>query len=333
MGDLSTSSTDTADGDWLRCPVTRRALGGFVAALESAITAEDAQLRVMALHVIRRGGKRLRPSLLLLSGTFGRFDPERLLPAAAALELMHVASLYHDDIMDRAPLRRDGATTSARWGNPVATFAGTYLFARACDLWSSLGRGADGLASRGAVELATGQLNEVENAFDPDLDEATHLSILSRKTATLFELPCRLGSLLSESPSAHAEALSKYGRALGVAFQLADDALDLRGAAEDLGKAAGNDLREGVYTLAVLRTLRKPGVGDRLRDLLEQSTLRNADIKEAIRLVAGNGAVDDALDVAREYARRALEALGPLPEGPALESLYLLADYAIRRSS
>jgi heptaprenyl diphosphate synthase len=286
----------------------------------------------MALHVIRRGGKRLRPSLLILSGTFGRFDRERLVRAAAALELTHVASLYHDDIMDRAALRRGGATTSARWGNALATFAGAYLFARACQIWSSFGQEINELASTGFVELATGQLNEVEHAFDLEIEEAVHLAILTKKTATLFELPCRVGSLLSDSSPSLSAALATYGRALGLAFQLVDDALDYRGKTEDIGKAVGNDLREGVYTLPVLRTLNKPEWGSQLRGILGQVTLQESDIQEAIRLVSESGVVDDALNMAKDYARQAQEALRPLPHGPAVNSLHRLAEYAIRRS-
>ncbi len=318
--------------DWLLCPRTRAALGELDAVLEEAVTAHDVQLRLMALHVIERGGKRLRPALLILSGTLGAAERAELLRAAAALELTHVASLYHDDVMDRAPLRRSGASTNARWGNPQAAFAGTYLFARASELWASLGPLPNQLASRTAVDLCLGQLHEVERAYDLNIEEADHLKILEQKTATLFELPCRMGALLAGAPEDSTEAVARYGRALGLAFQLADDALDLTGDAAQIGKAAGNDLREGVYSLSVLRALDSPGAGEGLRELLGQVSLDDDDVRAAVELVRGSGTIEEVLALARSYAAQAEEALTGLPDGPAVQSLHRLAGFAVERS-
>ena len=318
--------------DWLRHPPTRDALGGLDAVLLDAAAADDLHLRMMTHHVIERGGKRLRPALLFLAASFGRGDRQRLLRAAAALELTHVASLYHDDIMDRAAIRRGGATTNARWGNAQAAFAGTFLFARASELWAGLGPEANAIAADASVALCTGQLREVENAYNLALDEATHLSILEQKTATLFELPCRLGALLAGVPPEATRALTSFGRALGLAFQIADDALDLAGTTAEIGKAAGNDLREGVHSLPVLRALRDGASGERLGEVLGQMRLTDDDIEEALRLVAESGAVEEALDVARAYAAQAQEALAPLHAGPARDSLAWLAAYAVERS-
>lgn len=318
--------------DWLVCDRTRSALEDLDPVLREAVTADDLQLRVMALHVVERGGKRLRPALLLLSASLGSAEPGRLLRAAAALELTHVASLYHDDVMDRAALRRSGPTTNARWGDAMAAFAGTYLFARASELWASLGAAPNELASRGAVDLCAGQLHELENAYDLDLSEEAHLRILEQKTATLFELPCRVGAELGDLPSALAEALASFGRDVGLAFQLADDALDLTGDARRIGKPTGNDLREGIYSLPVLRALGDVDVGDRLRELLARTRLTKDDLGEARRLVRESGAVDDALDLAGRHARRAKASIEVLPPGAAKDSLRRLADFALERS-
>ena len=320
------------ESDWLRCGLTRSALGELDAVLEGSVNADDVQLRVMARHVIARGGKRLRPALLILSGTFGTPDRMKLLRAAAALELTHVASLYHDDVMDRALVRRSGASTNARWGNPQAAFAGTYLFARASHLWASLGSSPNLLASRAAVDLCAGQLHEVERAYDLGTQEPDHLRILEQKTATLFELPCRIGALLADAPDPCADALASYGHALGLAFQLADDALDLTGDTAQIGKAAGNDLREGVYSLAVLRALGSQEVGERLRELLAQVSLDDGDVRDAVHLVRESRAIPGVLGLARSYAVEAREAIASLPVGPALHSLNRLADYAVERS-
>ncbi len=321
-------------GDWLVCERTRTALAELDAVLHQQVQAEDLQLRAMALHLIERGGKRLRPALLLLATSFGQASPASALRAAAAMELLHVASLYHDDVMDRAPLRRRVASANATWGNQMAALAGTYLFARASAVLASLGDGPNRLFTGSAVELCAGQLQEVEHAYDLELDESDHLAILDRKTATLFELPCRLGGALGVARSDEVEALATYGRHLGRAFQLADDAMDLVGHEEDAGKATGVDLREGVYGLPVLRALRRQGVvGDHLRALLAQARLSPSDVHAALRLVRGSGAVVEALGVARDHAERAREALSALPDGPARRSLDGLAGYAITRVS
>jgi len=318
--------------DWLVCGRTRSALAGLDAIFLEAVQPEDLQLRVMALQVLERGGKRLRPALLFLAAAFGRPDPDGLPRAAAALELVHVASLYHDDVMDRAPLRRGGVSVNAKWGNAPAAAAGTYLFARASALLAALGDTANHLASQASVELCSGQLQEVENAYNVDLSEASHLEILARKTATLFELPCRLGTHLSGAPKERAEPLAAYGRYLGLAFQLADDALDLAGETDQVGKATGADLRAGVYSLPVLLALRSGDeTAQRLRALLEQVRLGEDDVQTALRLVRQTG-LAPALAVAREQAERARLELAALPDGPARESLRRLAGHAVERS-
>jgi heptaprenyl diphosphate synthase len=287
----------------------------------------------MALHLIERGGKRLRPVLLLLSASFGRWNEDKLLRAAAALELIHIASLYHDDVMDRAELRRAGASANARWGNVPATFAGTYLFARASAVFASLGNDVNRLVSEASLDLCSGQLQEVENAFNLDLSEDEHSTILARKTATLFRLPCRLGAHLGGVARRQAASLDRYGRLLGLAFQLTDDALDLAGTAEEVGKSTGNDLRQGVFTLPVLRALRRPGaIGERLRDLLSRVQLSDGEVAAVLDLVRESGAVDEGLQVARGYAARARAALEGLPSGPPRRSLARLTELVASRS-
>jgi heptaprenyl diphosphate synthase len=318
--------------DWLVCERTRRALADLDRIFLATVQPEDLQLRVMALQVLERGGKRLRPALLFLAASFGQPDTARLLEAAAALELVHVASLYHDDVMDRAPRRRGGASVNAEWGNAPAAAAGTYLFARASSLFAALGDAANHLASRTSVELCSGQLQEVENAYNLDLTDAAHLQILARKTASLFELPSRLGAQLSGAPAEVAEALAAYGRYLGLAFQLADDALDLAGEAAQVGKATGADLRTGIYSLPVLLALRSAdGTGERLRALLEQVRLDEDDVQTALRLVRKAG-LAPALELAQAQAGQARRELSALPDGPARESLWRLAGHAVARS-
>jgi heptaprenyl diphosphate synthase len=320
--------------DWLDCPRTKAVLTQIDDVLHSVVSAEDVQMRVMASYVLSHGGKRLRPALLLLMGELGEGDRRTLVRAAAALELIHVASLYHDDVMDRAPMRRRRVSPNVKWGNAPATLAGTYLFARASSLLASLGAAANRLASEATVLLAAGQLMEVENAYNLDLEEAVHFEIVRRKTATLFELPLTLGGLLARIPDEMLPALKEYGRKLGITFQLADDALDLMGREAELGKQTAIDIRDGVYTLATLRTLRRADrAGSELRALLGLVAPSIEETSRAVQIIVECGEAEAALATAHSLARAAQQALSPLSDGPVRRSLHRLADFAVDRSS
>jgi len=330
--------TPAEDRGWLVCERTVAALGKLEQVLRSEVHADDLQLRVVAVELVQRGGKRLRPALLLLSASIAGSDwpagEAPLLNAAAALEMVHVASLYHDDVMDRAPLRRSGMSVNARWGNAVASLGGTYLFAKASGLFARLGDHANRLAGEAFVELCGGQLREVENAYNLALSEQEHLEILGSKTATLFELPCELGAYLAGLPIAATEALARYGHYLGIAFQIADDVLDITGSPGMTGKAAGTDLREGVYSLSVLHALRSDGAAAaRIRELLARVHLEDGEIEEVVGLLRESGAVSHALATARTSVARALDALASVPAGDPRTSLERLAFYAMARSS
>lgn len=271
---------------------------------------------------------------MLVAGRFGRPDEERLLRAAAAVELVHVASLYHDDVIDRAATRRGAKSVNARWGNGGAAVGGTYLFSCATALLAELGNAPSLLASEASSEVCVGELQEIENAYNLELTEEEHLEILGRKTATFFELPCRLGASLSDVDEGPSEQLARYGRELGLAFQLADDALDLAGDPAAMGKATRTDLREGVYSLAVLSVLRRSNdLGRRLASLLARVDLTAAEFEDAAAIVRRAGGVAEALALARRHAERAREALEQLEPGPARTSLDRLAQFAITRSS
>jgi heptaprenyl diphosphate synthase len=311
---------------------TRATLQRLDEELAAVVTTPDLELRAAALYLLERSSKRLRPALLFLAAEHGAFSESDLLPVATALELLHVASLYHDDVMDRAPLRRGGPSANATWGNRLATVAGTYLLSLANAMLAGAEPMLMELTAQAAMEICVGQLQEVDHAFDLDLGEAEHLAIIGRKTATLFELPCRLGAMLAVLPSAMVDALADYGRHLGIAFQLADDALDLTGHPGRLGKAVTTDLREGIYSLPVLRALADQDVGQQLRALLSRVRLDEEAVQAAVRLVRHSGAVDHAMEVARRYAAQAQAALDPLPPGSARRTLIRLADYAVARS-
>lgn len=300
--------------------------------LEGAIDTEDPDLREMAQLLVLRGGKRIRPALVLTAACFGDVRREALIAAAAAMELMHVASLYHDDVMDRAPLRRGGVSANDMWGNARAALAGTYLFTRSSALLATLGDEVNRLSADVAERVCTGQLHEVENAFNLELTEGEHLEILTQKTAALLELPCRLGGILSGAPQTQVDALAGYGRHLGLAFQLADDALDLAGVSRRMGKATSTDLREGIYSLPVLRALGGPNAGP-LRELLGRARIQEKEIDAAVGLVRAGRGVEEVLQLARSHAGRAAAQLEELPVLPARQSLVELATYVVSRAA
>jgi heptaprenyl diphosphate synthase len=321
-------------GPWLACQDVEDAAGVLDRALRSAVHADDIGLAEVAEHLVSLPGKRLRPAIVLLARGGGPPD-EAALAAAAGVELLHIASLYHDDVMDRAAARRGLASANTRWGNEIASVGGTFVFSRASELFVSLGSETAQLASRAATDLCTGQLREAENAFNADLTADEHLEILALKTSTLFTLAARLGGLLAGLGSASLDALSEYGLHLGIAFQLSDDMLDLWGDPVHTGKPVNTDFRGGVYSLPVLRRLAQDDVGAlELRRILRRKELSEADIHQAlIVLREANDMQRDVLATAAKHAQCAKRALSALTDGIARRSLEALADFAVSRSS
>ena len=215
-----------------------------------------------------------------------------------------------------------------------ASMLGYFVLAKSYELSAAVSPGLSHALAGALGTACEGRARELRHAYDTGVSEAEHLAIVERKTATLFELPCRLGALLTGASPNTTRALAAYGRALGLAFQLADDALDLRGQASHLGKATGTDLREGIYSLAVLRALEGESArAAELRTLLRQARPAPAVLARVVALVEEAGAVEGALETAGAYAAEARAALAGLPDGPAVRSLARLADYVVARST
>jgi len=237
-----------------------------------------------------------------------------------------VATLYHDDIVDETAVRRGMPSANARWGSLVAGYAGAYLLSRAMELFATGGDDVDELVSDSIALVWKGQMQELESVDTLDMDEARLLGVIERKTAALFELPCRLGTLAAGAPASTSAALAEFGGALGMAFQLVDDVMDIAAGEPLLGKPPGTDLREGVYTLPVLHALQSGGVdGQRLRSILARRDMRGGDLDEALALLRRSGALAHTLDVAGGFVTRAERSARRLPDGDAKESLLRLA--------
>ena len=286
-------------------------LGRVEDALRVAVSSDDPLLRDVASHLVEAGGKRIRPRLTLSAayaasadGTGAPASPEAI-TGAAAVELVHLGSLYHDDVIDEAETRRGVPSVNARWSNIVAILAGDYLLAAASERAASLGADVAMLLATTIGDLCRGQVLELQHLFDASRSEAAYLSAISGKTASLFATSCRIGGMVSDVSPSTLAALTAFGQHLGMCFQIVDDVLDLTGTEEQLGKPAGNDLLEGVYTLPVIYALEHSAeLGDRIGGPLDPATL------DAVRdLVNAHGAVTAALDVARSEAKLADEAL------------------------
>jgi heptaprenyl diphosphate synthase len=300
-------------------------------ALEKAVQADSDLLADTAQYLLAAGGKRFRPMLVLLSGYFGDPADPRLIPGSVAIELVHAATLYHDDVIDEAESRHGVPSVNARWTNTVAILTGDYLFARASEISTELGTDICALLARTIATLCDGQIREVESAGRIDQGRQAYLEIIRRKTGALIATSCRLGGMLSDAPVESVDVLSEYGEALGMAFQLSDDVMDVTASRVELGKEPGVDLREGVYTFPVLHTLAEgPGAGE-LAELLAPGPPQGERLRRALVLVRQGNGIAAARSAVEGEVDRAIALAGRLPSGPAATALVQLAEFLAAR--
>ncbi|MGQ0520365.1 MAG: polyprenyl synthetase family protein [Actinomycetota bacterium] len=302
--------------DLLNLPRLRDDLGVLEAELHRSVASDDEFLSQVAGHLIGAGGKRLRPALALSAAAVGGVDavPD-VVAGGVSVELVHLGSLYHDDVMDEGTSRRGVETVNARWGNLVAILAGDFLLARASEIAASLGTEVAGLLASTIARLCEGQVGELRTAFDVGRTEDAYLASIAGKTASLMSASCRIGAITAGLDRAHVDALTTYGHAFGMVFQIRDDILDVVSTDDSLGKPAGQDLVQGTYTLPVIFALAEPGSGEELRDLLGKP-LDAPERDKAREIVKSNGAIAAATAVAGAYADQAAQAAATLPPGP-----------------
>jgi len=302
-------------------------------ALKGAVHSDDPFVADAARHLVDAGGKRFRPLLALLAAHFGDPDADGVVMSAVVCELTHLATLYHDDVMDEAPVRRGAESANSRWNNTVAILTGDFLFARASDILADLGPEAVRIQARCFERLVTGQIRETVGPKE-GADSIDHcLHVLAEKTGSLIATSAEFGAMFAGAEQHVVEALRAYGEQIGVAFQISDDILDIASETGQSGKTPGTDLREGVATLPVLFALRDSDVaGARLRELVKGPILDDADHAEALRLLRESDALQQARDVMREYADAARETLATLPDVPARAALLALTELVVERS-
>ncbi|WP_312856552.1 polyprenyl synthetase family protein [Phytoactinopolyspora halotolerans] len=301
--------------------------------LLAAIKSDDEVLDEASRHLVTAGGKRFRPTLTLLAAAFGDVDGPGVAPAAAVVELTHVASLYHDDVMDEAELRRGAPSANARWDNTVAILTGDYLFACASVLLADLGPDSVRIQAKTYQRLVQGQLRETVGPAAGTDPVEHYLSVLSDKTASLIAASARLGALHGGVAAEDVEVLARYGERVGMAFQLADDLLDIAGESAISGKRPGTDLREGVATLPVLYARRSARPGDeRLLELISGPITDDDAHAEALALLREHPAMSEARDEVRRWADDARTTLATLPDVPARRALEALCDTVVTRT-
>jgi geranylgeranyl pyrophosphate synthase len=291
-------------------------------------------LATAARHLIDAGGKRIRPLLVLLAAQFGPRRDARVTASAVAVELIHLATLYHDDVMDGAAVRRGVPSANARWGESLAVWTGDFLFACAARILAGLGQDVVRIQAETFAHLVEGQRAETAGPRAGDDPIGHHLRVLTDKTASLFAASGEFGALLSGAPAAVTRRIRRACQAWGMAYQLSDDLIDIAGDPAESGKSPGTDLREGVPTLPVLHVLRSPGPADtRLLELLRPGELTDPALRsEALGLLSAHPAMGMAREDTRRWAAAAREDFRMLPAVPARAGFEAICDFVTERT-
>jgi heptaprenyl diphosphate synthase len=301
--------------------------------LRAAVEVDDGLLDASARHLLDAGGKRFRPMMVLLAAQLGNRDAAEVIPSALVVELTHLATLYHDDVMDEATVRRGVPSANNEWGNTVAILTGDYLFARASELVADLGPEAVRLQSATFARLVRGQIRETIGPACDDDPVQHYLDVLADKTGSLIATSARFGAWLAGAPDDQVDLVTRFGEAIGIAFQLADDVIDIASDGSQSGKTPGTDLREGVPTLPSLYAMRSTVPADqRLVELLRDKVAEE-DVDEALALLRAHPALDEARREVRRWSDLAREELVRLPDTPARAALLQICDSVVSRTT
>ncbi|WP_405664945.1 polyprenyl synthetase family protein [Streptomyces sp. NBC_01166] len=312
-------------------------LAAVEAGLLDATKSEVPFITEAAQHLVSAGGKRFRPLLVMLASQFGDPDAPGVVPSAVVVELTHLATLYHDDVMDEADVRRGVDSANTRWGNSVAVLTGDFLFARASHILADLGPEAVRIQAEAFERLVTGQILETAGPRDGRDPVDHYMDVLGGKTGSLVAVSGRFGALMSGADESVVDILTQYGERLGIAFQLADDVLDIASDSHESGKTPGTDLREGIPTLPVLHLRARAAAEGRPEDkelveLLDGDLADDARLAEALRRLRAHPALEQARRDTVRYAQEARATLAPLPECYAKAALEELCDAVVHRA-
>ena len=306
--------------------------------LRDAVSQSDRLADATSRHLVNAGGKRLRPALTLLTAHLGDASRPEVVDAAVVVELTHLATLYHDDVMDSAPTRRGAPAAHEVWGNSVAILTGDLLFARASSVVAGLGPQAVRIQAETFERLCLGQLHETVGPSQGDDPVDFYLQVLADKTGSLIATSARFGAMFAGCAPDVVSQVTRYGELAGVAFQLADDVIDVRSDAATTGKTPGTDLREGVPTMPVLLLRRRVAKGGSAADAellaaIDGDLSGDAQLADVVAALGAHPVVDETAALAQKWAARAGEAIAPLPEGDVKASLASFADALVERTA
>lgn len=301
-------------------------------AIEAALDTNDPLVGEVSTHLLKAGGKRIRPALVLLASRFPGYKLETALPAAVAVELIHMATLVHDDVVDKASTRRGMPTVNARWSNQVSVLTGDYLFAKAFSLLAQTGNNRLVQIMADVVHLMSrGELHQSASYFQVDQSEADYLERIRAKTADFIAESCRLGALAGGGTEAEVEACYQYGLNVGLSFQIVDDLLDFMGSAGQVGKPVGGDLRTGILTMPVLHALQHSPHREELATLIASQEISEADIETVKVWLEASGSFAYSRERADYYLQQALTQLNLLERLSTRDSLATVAEFVINR--
>ncbi|MFD2445858.1 heptaprenyl diphosphate synthase component II [Bacillus sp. CGMCC 1.16607] len=300
--------------------------------LEAAIQTESQLLRQASLHILQAGGKRLRPVFVLLGGKFGQYDINTIKNVAVALELIHMASLVHDDVIDDAELRRGKPTIKTKWDNKIAMYTGDYIFARAIELMTKIEKPvAHKILSKAIVELCIGEIEQIKDKYNFDQNLRDYLRRIKRKTALLIAVSCQLGAVAAGVEENLHNTLYRFGYFVGMSFQITDDCLDFTGTEKELGKPAGSDLVQGNITLPVLFAMEDENLKRKICSVHED--MDRDELSTIIQLIKNSGAIERSLKMSDQYLEKALQVLDELPNNKAKKTFKDISKYIGRRKN
>jgi heptaprenyl diphosphate synthase len=296
--------------------------------LRTVVQVSDSFITETATHLINAGGKRLRPALSLLSAKFYHYNLQMVLPLAVALELIHMATLVHDDVVDSAVTRRGIPTVKSMWGNKISIHLGDYIFAKSLILIAGYENPViSRVLSDTSVKMTEGEIQQISTILDTSQNIKDYFYRINRKTALLIAASCQLGAAACGAPASVYGPLRRYGHSIGMAFQITDDVLDLVADQQQLGKPIGSDLHQGIITLPVIYALDCCSSKKRLWDIVFKEEKTEGEVREAVSLIVSCGGVDYANEVALKYIQKAKEQLQLLPDIPARDTLSTIADF------
>lgn len=300
--------------------------------LEKLLTVEDPVLSQTCLYLLQAGGKRMRPGFTLLSARFFNYNLEKLLPVAMSLEIIHMATLVHDDVVDASLTRRGRPTLSANWGNEVSIATGDFLLAKALEQIIRIDDAeVSKILAQVCVEMCQGEIQQIRCSYDVEQNYKQYYYRIERKTAMLISLCCKLGAMVSGASKRQVWIMSTYGHYLGIAFQIVDDILDIVADPKVLGKPVGGDIRQGIITLPMIIALCK-AQSDELKEILRKREKTEAEVLYAAQIIKESGAIEEGRRIVNLYIQKAIKYLPELPDPPTRKVLIELAEFVGQRS-